>query len=217
MTNMNKYLGVKLVNASSCKENSFREEKGLLPEAENRDGYKVVYEDGYTSWSPKDVFEKAYKKFDETKFGIIIDVDTRTGNWYFVGIENDIAKTQNLSFGDAIESMKNGKKVARVGWNGKGMYLKLIQGYPVNGHLHPAMGKYHEDERTDDVTTAMFNIPETNPDGSPNITQGKPGQMLSYIVMKTAGYSDYWGEGFSDYVPWLASQTDILADDWVIV
>ena len=25
------------------------------------DGYKVVYEDGYESWSPKDVFEKAYK------------------------------------------------------------------------------------------------------------------------------------------------------------
>ena len=24
------------------------------------DGYKVVYEDGYESWSPKDVFEKGY-------------------------------------------------------------------------------------------------------------------------------------------------------------
>lgn len=35
---------------------------GVVPRSMNRkDGYKVVYEDGYESWSPKDVFEKAYK------------------------------------------------------------------------------------------------------------------------------------------------------------
>jgi hypothetical protein len=35
--------------------------------------------------------------------------------------------------------------------------------------------------------------------------------------MKTAGDSHYHGEGFSDYVPWLASQTDMLSTDWEIV
>lgn len=63
----------------------------------------------------------------------------------------------------------------------------------------------------------MFNIPTCCPDGSPNITQGNPGQMLSFIVIKTAGNSKFWGEGFSDYVPWSASQTDILAEDWFII
>lgn len=41
--------------------------------------------------------------------------------------------------------------------------------------------------------------------------------MLSHIVMKTAGDSQFWGVSYSDYVPWLASQTDILADDWNIL
>ena len=43
-----------------------------------------------------------------------------------------------LTFGQAIEAMKDGKKVCRQGWNGKGMYLTLVQGYPVNGHLNSA-------------------------------------------------------------------------------
>ena len=38
---------------------------GVVPRVMNReDGYKVVYEDGYESWSPKEVFEKAYKSAD---------------------------------------------------------------------------------------------------------------------------------------------------------
>jgi hypothetical protein len=117
-----------------------------------------------------------------------------------------------LSFGEALSELKENYKVARKGWNGKGMYLKLIQGYPVNGHIHAATAQ-------DDPTHSrrMFEVPEFNYDGSPNITQGKPGQMLPHIVLKTAGDSKYWGEGFSDYVPWTPSQTDILADDWEIV
>lgn len=35
--------------------------------------------------------------------------------------------------------------------------------------------------------------------------------------MKTAGDSKYWGKGYNDYVPWLASQTDLLSDDWGVV
>ncbi|MEK3726809.1 MULTISPECIES: DUF2829 domain-containing protein [unclassified Lysinibacillus] len=43
-----------------------------------------------------------------------------------------------MDFGQAIEALKSGKKVARSGWNGKGMWLKLIpsgnatfQSYPM--------------------------------------------------------------------------------------
>lgn len=38
-----------------------------------------------------------------------------------------------LTFGEAIEALKNGKKVARSGWNGKGMFLTLQQGSEVDG------------------------------------------------------------------------------------
>ena len=37
------------------------------------DGYGVEYEDGYKSWSPKDVFEKAYRKVDGLNFGLAIE------------------------------------------------------------------------------------------------------------------------------------------------
>ena len=35
-----------------------------------------------------------------------------------------------LTFGDAISALKQGKKVARSGWNGKGMWLVLVPGTP---------------------------------------------------------------------------------------
>ena len=100
-----------------------------------------------------------------------------------------------MNFSQALESLKLGSKIQREGWNGKGMYLTLVQGYPVNGHLNAVSV-------------------DSEVEGE---TQGKAGQMLSHIVMKTAGDSQFWGAGYSDYVPWLASQTDILAEDWNIL
>lgn len=180
------FLGVKIIGAEPMTEHDFRRSKGMTPEENEEDqaGYKVVYEDGYRSWSPKSVFEKAYRP------------------------------TNGMNFGLAIEALKMGKKVARDGWNGKGMYLKLQQGHPVNGHLNPTT-----QQKPDGNGGAVpeFGIPMECPGGEPNITQGNPGQMLSHILMKTAGDSKSWGEGHSDYVPWLASQTDMLSDDWCIV
>lgn len=40
-----------------------------------------------------------------------------------------------MNFGDAIEAMKKGKKVARRGWNGNGMFVYLVNGSTVNGEL----------------------------------------------------------------------------------
>lgn len=34
----------------------------------------------------------------------------------------------SMTFGEALEAMKAGKKVARTGWNGKGMYLYIADG-----------------------------------------------------------------------------------------
>ena len=48
---MKNYIGVKIV-------------KAVPQEKDGKPGYKVVYPDGYVSWSPKDVFEKAYRILD---------------------------------------------------------------------------------------------------------------------------------------------------------
>ena len=114
------------------------------------DGYKVVYPDGYESWSPKDVFEAAYRE------------------------------TSGMSFGLAIEAAKMGKKIAREGWNGKGMFL-----YHVPAAAYPP---------STEVAKEAF--------------CGSDVPYGAYIAMKTAQ---------GNVVPWLASQTDMLADDWKIV
>ena len=84
-------------------------------------------------------------------------------------------KQETLDFGDAIRALKDGKRVARAGWNGKGMWLGMVLGYDYN----PNKGNY-----------------------------ALGCEKLPWIGMKTADNS---------FVPWLASQTDMLADDWVVV
>lgn len=71
-----------------------------LPVTEDKDkeGYFVEYADGYKSWSPKEVFEEAYR---ETSRG-------------------------QMTFGLATEAAKKGLKVARLGWNGAGMYAYIV-------------------------------------------------------------------------------------------
>lgn len=56
---MHTYIGTKTVNAYPCPawKNAGNHKIG-------DEGYKILYEDGYVSWSPKDVFEKHYKKAD---------------------------------------------------------------------------------------------------------------------------------------------------------
>lgn len=61
---MKKYIGTKQVSATPAWriDGKVYPKDGEVPRSMNReDGYKVVYEDGYESWSPKDVFEKAYR------------------------------------------------------------------------------------------------------------------------------------------------------------
>lgn len=90
---------------------------------------------------------------------------------------------RDMTFGEAIEALKAGNKVARPGWNGKGMFLYLV----------PA-ASYPAGRNTLGTMLGVF-----------------PDDMVpygAYIAMKTAQ---------DNVVPWLASQTDMLAEDWSIV
>ena len=89
-----------------------------------------------------------------------------------------VQKKTELSFSVALYELKNGFKIQRAGWNGKGMFL-----YYVPANSYPAV-----------TQIAKETFGETVPYGA-------------YIAMKTAQ---------NNVVPWLASQTDILSDDWQI-
>lgn len=86
-----------------------------------------------------------------------------------------------LDFGAAIIALKAGKKVARSGWNGKGMFLFLVPGSTFKVNRPPLLGIYEE---------------------------GVEINYCPHIDMKTAD---------DKVVPWLASQTDVLAEDWTII
>lgn len=86
-----------------------------------------------------------------------------------------------MDFALALNALKQGRKVARAGWNGKGMYLYLVSG-----------------------STFTVNRPPLNE----MLPEGTTVNYRPHIDMKTAQ---------DDFVPWVASQTDLLADDWEIV
>lgn len=74
---MKKYIGTKVVNATPAwrVDGKVYLKDDAVPKSMNReDGYKVVYEGGYESWSPKDVFEKAYREVGSVNFGGAIDL-----------------------------------------------------------------------------------------------------------------------------------------------
>lgn len=83
--------------------------------------------------------------------------------------------------GWAVKQLQDGFRVARPGWNGKGMWLCLWPGYPEGTTIDPVDAK------------AM------------GLPKGTVCKFLPYIMMRTVQ---------GDFVPWLASQTDILAVDW---
>ena len=65
---MQKYIGTKIIEAEPCK--AWKDTK--LHKA-GEDGYKVRYPDGYESWSPKDVFEEAYREVSGVSFGLALE------------------------------------------------------------------------------------------------------------------------------------------------
>ena len=107
-------------------------------------------------------------------------------------MEND-QKQEDLvedgSFGAAINSVKAGLRAARKGWNGKGMFIYLNRGSTA---VLPERGTTIEC-----VSDHLFDLGD---DGT--VTR------LPNINMQSASGSTVTG--------WLASQTDLLADDWIV-
>ncbi len=67
------YIGVKIIKAIEMDERAFLERKeGQKLDQDTRAGYLVRYEDGYESWSPKNVFEKAYRLLDNKTRSFVI-------------------------------------------------------------------------------------------------------------------------------------------------
>lgn len=159
------YIGTKQVKAFPMTRQAYNDYRGwLLPSNEEGsdkgflveylDGGKPNHEDhtGYISWSPEEQFINAYQSL-----------------------------CTGITFGHAVELLKQGLKVARKGWNGKGMFLFLVPGSTFKVNRAPLLGIYPE---------------------------GTEINYHAHIDMKTAT---------GEIVPWLASQSDVLAEDWIVI
>ena len=149
-----KYIGTKLIKAKPMTRGEYNAYRGwTLPKNENPDddGYLIVYvdSDDYVSWSPKDVFDRAYRSCDG-----------------------------GMTFGGALELLKMGFKVARKEWNGKNQYIQLATGISYKAADGEIVNCEHD---------AIGN------------------KAIAFVG--TSGVQ----------MGWLASQADMLADDWVVV
>lgn len=69
---MKTYIGTKIIQAEPMDNLTFLEEsKGMSFEGVPKPGYKVIYPDGYVSWSPKEVFETAYREITDSEKALI--------------------------------------------------------------------------------------------------------------------------------------------------
>lgn len=65
---MKKYIGTKLIEAEKMLKGVYNQTRGRdVPGDPEEDGYLVRYQDGYESWSPKEVFDKAYLVVDDNE------------------------------------------------------------------------------------------------------------------------------------------------------
>ncbi len=130
---MKNYIGTKIIQAKPMTRQAYNDLRGwVVPENENADdaGYLVVYPDspdrnvadydGYVSWSPKAEFEKAYRDFES-----------------------------GMSFGQAVELLKQGKCVARKNWNAPNQFVYYVPAnkYPTSRNPNsPIQGYFENDE-----------------------------------------------------------------------
>ena len=109
------YIGVKIVKALPMTREQFEAKHDRNVGGDQfGEGFEVVYEGGYHAWSPKDLFQAAYRSIGSMTFGL------------------------------AVEALKLGKKVARSGWNGKGMFIFLIPGSTFKVNRAPLLGIFPE-------------------------------------------------------------------------
>lgn len=169
---MTQYIGTKLIGARPMTRQEYNEYRGwTLPANEdgNDAGYLVEYLDGgpandsrhtgYISWSPKEVFDRAYRP------------------------------TAAMTFGDALMMLKLGYRVARAGWNGKGMFIYLNRGaHDFDADPRGAIDGVDSDYFAKGDTGIVTRMPNVN--------------------MRSASGATVTG--------WLASQTDMLAEDWMV-
>lgn len=109
---------------------------------------------------------------------------------------------ENVSFGVAIEALKEGKRVARQGWNGKGMFIFERPADEIEVGL---------------IIDKVKSLPQSVKDFFKEKDEKESPSEQGITKVKFGSYLCMYAADGSIVNGWLASQTDILAEDWVIL
>ncbi len=170
---MQRFIGTKILNARPMTRGEYNELRGCKPpegEEQSTHGYLVEYDDGgppnhpdfkgYISWSPATVFDKSYRPLNF------------------------------LTFGDALEALKAGKRVRRLGWAEQGLFVFMQVPATIQA----------------DVIPKMTSLPE-----SVKAEFGRRGQAISYANQFALVKANNQING------WAPSSGDALAEDWEVI
>ena len=116
-----------------------------------------------------------------------------------------MSKEKLVAFGIALEAIKQGKRAAREGWNGKGMFI----------FMRPA-----DELNIEFVVDKVKSLPQSVKDYYLQDIINEKGERIPVEETDTVKFTAYLCMKAADGTivnGWLASQTDMLSDDWVIL
>jgi hypothetical protein len=152
---------------------------------------------------------------------------TQRDDWMIADEENcgALGGRSTFGFGDAIRYLKRGLKVARKGWNGKGIYLEM---YSPEVNLETIAEAVHnawwEEKKKQGVTDHPDMIPyselseevkEYDRVTARTTIEAFNYMTHSFIYINTTGLQTENPYAPKNKVPWTPPQTDMLAEDWV--
>jgi len=128
-----------------------------------------------------------------------------------------------MSFGLAIEAMRDGYKVARAGWNGKGIFIGIQPGFDIEMAAKASHDSWMEQKKAQGIFSRKAEngeelmVPYEALSEKQKEMDRAYGRTGDFIFIDTTGLITDNPAVPKSRVPWLASQTDMLAEDWVVV
>lgn len=244
---MKQYIGTKIVQAEP-QELRYRNEAG---EDIREDGYRVVYRDGYESWSPKDVFEEAYLK-------LLVNPNLKTDKPSISQemVDDFIVAKEVTTMGDkctvvrailrnGFEIVESSACVSAENYDeplGEKICMKKIKdkvwfllGFLLQTAVHGVNGRRGDGETFAEHCMCFGAAIEAAKNGEKIARKGWNGKNQYVQLARGISYTSPDGEvvnaeheaignaalafcGTSGVqMGWLASQSDMLAEDWMIV
>lgn len=230
---MKKYIGTKEVNAQPMTATEAMN-KGYRVSGYHNDGYEIIYKDGYKSWSPKEVFEEAYKCSDTFADRLIIEHNELSKKYdkcsdfiksdkfrkeikenyyaFLLTLQCDVMDSYLKILEQRMYVNHGGTSISTLPHMYFGEAIKALEfGLPVRRNGWNGKGlfviKQVPAHITSDVIPKMQSLPQSAKD----------------LIMKSKGFVDYTSQcliynentGLAD--SWVPSISDVFAEDWEIV